>query len=79
MNRPRATIGYSVESATFEARPGFYVYETCTGRLAIKGRTPLCFARTVMLAVLVAVGCSRINSIDVQRWLVWARLCFHTT
>jgi hypothetical protein len=65
--------GYTVESAAFEARPGFFVYGNLYRPAKSDGN------RTVTHAVVTADVFDQISSIVAQHWLAWERLPFHMT
>ncbi len=71
--------GYTVESAAFEARPGFLFTATCTGRLAAKANARACSVRTAITAARKAGGSGPTSNTAAPRWRGWARWCSRTT
>ena len=75
----RAFNGYSVESAAFEARPGFFVYGNLYRPIESGGKAPGILCRMAMLADATEGDFEPISRTVAPRWLGWEQSCFLTT
>ena len=73
IHKKRSYQGYTVESAAFEARPGYLVYGNLYRPLGKKGPRPAIFVPTGMRVAQREGVCGPTSNIDVPRSPAWER------